>query len=238
MWLDPGSHIVFHRLMTSPKPTAIRVAIIEDDPGVRAGWMSILDSLAGYCCTGGFGSGEQALEELPQNPPDFVLMDINLPGISGVECTRLLKQHLPQVEVLMLTMFSDRDWIFDALRAGASGYLLKRTTPAALKAAMDQAWAGGAPMSPQIARQVVQFFQQTTPVERPASVSTETSDTLSPQETETLTLLTEGFQYKEIADRLGISLDTVRTYIRRIYKKLHVHSRTEAVVKHLGRENR
>ena len=221
--------------MTSTKPTTIRVAIVEDDPGVRAGWISILNGLAGYCCTGDFGSGEEALEKLPQCPPDFVLMDINLPGISGVECTRLLKQQLPQVEVLMLTMFSDRDWIFDALRAGASGYLLKRTTPAALEAALDQAWAGGAPMSPQIARQVVQFFQHAA---QPATVRTQPPEALSPQEKQTLNLLTEGCQYKEIADRLGISLDTVRTYIRRIYKKLHVHSRTEAVVKHLGRENR
>jgi DNA-binding NarL/FixJ family response regulator len=113
------------------------VAIVEDDAGVRTGWVKILNRMSGYKCIGDFGSGEEALEQLPKNPPDFVFMDINLPGISGVECTRKLKMLLPEVEVLMLTMFDDRDRIFEALRAGACGYLLKRTTPQALKTALE-----------------------------------------------------------------------------------------------------
>ncbi len=206
------------------------VSIVEDDPAIRASWVKILNRLPGYRCLGEYGSGESAVAELKNDPPDFVLMDINLPGMSGVQCTELLKRQLPNVEIIMLTMFGDRDRIFDALRAGASGYLLKRTTPAALKAALEEARAGGAPMSPQIARQVVEFFQP----HRPTASAVEDMDRLSDRESEILRLLTEGCQYKEIADKLGISMDTVRTYIRRIYQKLHVHSRTDAVVKYLN----
>jgi DNA-binding NarL/FixJ family response regulator len=209
----------------------ISVAIVEDDASVRAGWVSVLERLPGYRVAGEFGSGEEALEKLPQNPPDFVLMDINLPGISGIECTRELKRRLPDVQVLMLTMFGDRDRIFDALRAGASGYLLKRTTPAAFKAALEEALAGGAPMSPYVARQVVQYFQKSPPAEAERAPE---MDRLSPKENDIIKLLSEGCQYKEIADRLSISMDTVRTHIRRIYQKLHVHSRTDAVVKFLA----
>ncbi len=217
---------------SSPKATT--VGIVEDDSAIRASWVKILNGLPGYRCVGEFGSAEEALAGVPMNPPDFVLMDINLPGMSGVECTRLLKRRLPNVEVVMLTMFGDRDRIFDALRAGASGYLLKRTTPATLKAALDEARAGGAPMSPQVARQVVQFFQP----QKAVAGAADDLETLSEREAEILLLLTKGFQYKEIADKLGISIDTIRTYIRRIYQKLHVHSRTEAVVKYLRSEEK
>jgi DNA-binding NarL/FixJ family response regulator len=216
---------------------AVSVAIVEDDAVIRRGWVDILQRLSGYRAAGEFGSGEEALENLPKDPPDFVLMDINLPGMSGIECTRELKRLLPDVEVLMLTMFGDRDRIFEALRAGAGGYLLKRTSPSALKAALEEACAGGAPMSPYVARQVVQYF-------RPSAIDTAARgqerhdgvEKLSPKENDILKLLAGGCQYKEIADRLEISMDTVRTHIRRIYQKLHVHSRTDAVVKYLAGE--
>jgi DNA-binding NarL/FixJ family response regulator len=219
----------------SSRPTT--VGIVEDEPGVRAGWVRILNTIPGYRCVTDIGSGEEALVELPKTSPAIVLMDIHLPGISGVQCTRQLKQLLPKVEVLMLTMFGDRNLIFDALRAGASGYLLKRTTPAALQAALAEAKAGGAPMSPQIARKVVEFFAHNHSATLPETAANELSG-LSMQESETLHLLAKGYQYKQIAGALGISLDTVRTYIRRIYRKLHVHSRTEAIVKHLEARQR
>jgi DNA-binding NarL/FixJ family response regulator len=208
------------------------VSIVEDDPVIRAGWVKIINRAPGYRCLGDFGSAEAALTELPKNVPDFVLMDINLPGRSGIECTRELKRRLPQLEIVMLTMFDDRDNLFDALRAGASGYLLKRTKPAALLEALNELKGGGSPMSPQIARQVVQFFRENPTA---AEVATAGVEKLSARENEILKCLAEGRQYKEIADQLQLSMDTVRTYIRRTYEKLHVHSRTEAVVKYLGR---
>lgn len=206
----------------------VSVAIVEDDPLLLASWVKIVTRMPGYRCRGQYGSAEAALEDLPGNPPDFVLMDINLPGMSGIECTRNLKRILPQVDVIMLTMFADGDNLFDSLRAGACGYLLKRTTAAALKDALDLARIGGSPMSPQIARQVVHFFQQ-----KESKPKADELEKLSDREAEILRLLSEGHPYKEIADHLGISMDTVRTHIRRIYHKLHVHSRTEAVVKYL-----
>lgn len=206
----------------------VSVAVVEDDPVLLASWGKIVSQMPGYSCLGKYGSAEAALENLPKAPPDFVLMDIHLPGMSGIECTRNVRRILPQVNVIMLTMFADEDNLFDSLRAGACGYLLKRTTPAALKEALNQARDGGSPMSPQIARHVVQFFR-----ERPAAPSADDLERLSEREEEILRLLSEGRAYKDIADHLGISMDTVRTHIRRIYHKLHVHSRTEAVVKYL-----
>jgi DNA-binding NarL/FixJ family response regulator len=209
------------------------VAIVEDDPVIRAGWVQVVNRAPGFTCVADFPSAEAALAELPKSPPDFVLMDINLPGQSGIDCTRELKLRLPQVEIVMLTMFDDRDNLFEALRAGASGYLLKRTTPTALVEALQQLKAGGSPMSPQIARQVVQFFRQSTPTA--PLPQTDGMDKLSPRENEILRSLAEGRHYKEIAAQLELSMDTVRTYVRRIYAKLQVHSRTDAVVKFLGR---
>ena len=217
---------------------AVSVAIVEDDSVIRRGWVDILQRLPGYRAAGEFGSGEEALEKLPKDPPDFVLMDINLPGMSGIECTRELKRRLPSVEVLMLTMFSDRDRIFEALRAGAGGYLLKRTSPDALKAALEEACAGGAPMSPYVARQVVQYFRPSPGAAAAAGKRDSRMESLSPKENDILKHLAGGCQYKEIADKLDISMDTVRTHIRRIYHKLHVHSRTDAVVKYLEAERR
>ena len=209
------------------------LSIVEDDPVIRASWVKIINRSPGYRCVSDYGSAEEALPGLIKAPPDFVLMDINLPGKSGIECTRELKRRLPKVEVVMLTMFDDRDNLFEALRAGASGYLLKRTTSAALLEALNHLKAGGSPMSPQIARQVVQFFRQNEPAAE--SSGDDGVGKLSARENEILRCLAEGRHYKEIADHLNLSMDTVRTYIRRTYEKLHVHSRTEAVVKYLGR---
>ncbi|MFA6563029.1 MAG: response regulator transcription factor [Verrucomicrobiia bacterium] len=206
----------------------ITIAIVEDDKNLREDLADLIASRKGFRCTGAFPSAEDALKSLPERPPDVVVMDINLPKMSGIECTRELKSRLPQTEVVMLTMFDDTKLIFAALRAGASGYLLKRAAPTELLAAIEQVRAGGSPMSPEIARQVVQFFQ----TEKRAPTG---SEDLSERERELLSLLARGKQYKEIADQLGISTDTVRSHIRRIYRKLHVHSRTEAAVKFLGR---
>jgi DNA-binding NarL/FixJ family response regulator len=205
------------------------ISIVEDDSVIRAGWVKIINRSHGYRCVSDYGSAEAALIGLVKEPPDFVLMDINLPGKSGIECTRELKRRLPKLEIVMLTMFDDRDNLFEALRAGATGYLLKRTTRAALLEALDELRGGGSPMSPQIARQVVQFFRKHEPAGESEGV-----EKLSARENEILRCLAEGRHYKEIANQLQLSMDTVRTYIRRTYEKLHVHSRTEAVVKYLG----
>jgi DNA-binding NarL/FixJ family response regulator len=215
--------------MTSSTAT---VAIVEDDPGIRAGWSALINQMNGYRCIGEYGSAEEALRELPLHPADLVLMDIGLPQLSGIECTRRLTQILPGAEIIMLTMFGDQDHLFESLRAGACGYLLKRSTPQALREALDQARSGGAPMSPQIARQVVTHFRS-----RPTPAAPDTGvgcENLSKRESEVIQLLAEGHPYKNIADALGITIDTVRTYIRRIYQKLQVNSRTEAVVRYLS----
>lgn len=209
---------------------ALTVSIIEDDPVVRASWVKVVNRIPGYRCLSDFPTAETAIEGLPKNPPDFVLMDIDLPGKSGIECTRELKRLVPKTEIVMLTMFGDRCNLFEALGAGAIGYLLKRTTSAALAEAFEVLREGGSPMSPQIARQVVQFFRKGEP-EREA----EALEVLSERENEIVRCLARGLAYQEIATLLQISIGTLRTYIRRAYEKLHVHSRTEAVVKYLKR---
>jgi DNA-binding NarL/FixJ family response regulator len=175
---------------------------------------------------GDYPDAETALRELPLHPPHVVLMDINLPGMNGVECVRQLKTLLPETQVLMLTVYEDSDSLFNSLKAGASGYLLKRTASARLVEAIRDVNSGGSPMTPQLARRVVQFF--TKPVEGGEGMSR-----LTPGEREFLDQLAKGYAYKEIADRMNISIDTVRSYVRTVYEKLHVHSRTEAVVKYL-----
>ncbi|MCX7824703.1 MAG: response regulator transcription factor [Verrucomicrobiae bacterium] len=206
----------------------ITVAIVEDKAALRQDLADLINSRKGLRCIGAFATGEEALAALPKAPPDVVLMDINLPGMSGIDCTRELKARLPKTEIVMLTMFEDADKIFAALRAGASGYLLKRAAIAELPEAIEQAHRGGSPMTPQIARHVVQFFQSQS--SQPAN-----AEGLTERERDLLSLLARGRQYKEIAEQLGISVDTVRSHIRRIYRKLHVHSRTEAAVKFLGK---
>lgn len=208
----------------------IKVAIVDDDDGIRASLASLIRRAPNCELTGDYPDAETALKEIPRNPPDVVLMDINLPKMKGMDCVRLLKAQLPAVQFLMLTVYEDSDSLFTSLKAGASGYLLKRTASARLLEAIQDVHAGGAPMTPQLARRVVQFF--TKPMDKASPVAL-----LTPGEKEFLDQLANGYAYKEIADRMKISIDTVRSYVRTVYEKLHVHSRTEAVVKYLRDKN-
>lgn len=206
----------------------IHVAIVEDDEEIRANLTHRIGGSTGFILIKAYGDAETALSDLPRRQPDVVLMDINLPGIDGVECVRQLKPRMPDSQFVMLTVYEDSNRLFKSLVAGASGYMLKRTTPAKLLEAIKEAHNGGSPMTPQIARKVVLHFQQ-----MPAPSSE--VQRLTPREMDVLNQLAKGFRYKEIVDNLGISSGTLHSYIRSIYEKLHVHSRTEAVVKFLGR---
>jgi DNA-binding NarL/FixJ family response regulator len=203
----------------------IRVSLVEDHEDVRDNIAGYLNAADGFKCVSSYPSGEEALARLPADAPDVVLMDINLGGISGIDCVRQLKPLLPKSQIVMLTVFEDADLIFSALAAGASGYLLKRMPPAQLLEAILEVHGGGAPMSASIARKVVQSFQSgRSPGEQDAELST--------REREVLNGLAEGYVYKQIADQLGVSIHTLRNYIRRIYEKLHVHTRSQAVAKY------
>jgi DNA-binding NarL/FixJ family response regulator len=204
----------------------IKVALVEDDEGIRSSLASLIRRASALRLAGDYPDAETALKEIPHRPPDVVLMDINLPGMNGVECVRKLKADVPAVQFLMLTVYEDSDSLFNSLKAGASGYLLKRTASARLLEAIKDVHAGGAPMTPQLARRVVQFFSRSSQGELAVS-------RLTPGEKEFLDQLANGYAYKEIAERMTISIDTVRSYVRTVYEKLHVHSRTEAVVKYL-----
>ena len=206
----------------------IKVAIVEDDAGIRASLATLIRRAPDLRLAGDYPDAETALKEIPHRPPDVVLMDINLPGMKGVECVRRLKAGMPAVQVLMLTVYEDSDSLFNSLKAGASGYLLKRTGFTRLLEAIHDVHAGGSPMTPQLARRVVQYFSR--PLEDNSSSPVAR---LTPGEREFLDQLANGYAYKEIADRMNISIDTVRSYVRAVYEKLHVHSRTEAVVKYL-----
>lgn len=205
---------------------AIRVAIVDDEAELREQIAGYIDQAKGFCCVRACASGEEALKCLPQDRPDVVLMDINLGTMDGIECVQRLKPLLPQAQIVMLTVFEDTDRIFRALAAGATGYLLKRLAPPRLLDAIREVHGGGSPMSAPIARKIVTSFQQMPARPDPAAE-------LSTREREVLEGLAEGRAYKEIADKLGVSIHTVRNYIRRIYEKLHVRSRTEAVAKYL-----
>jgi len=207
---------------------AITVSIVEDNDQLRGTLARVISRADGFLCLSQYANAEAALEDLPKERPQVVLMDINLPGMSGVECVRRLKPLAPQIQVVMLTVYEDTENIFNALAAGASGYLLKRTTSAELLAAIRDVQKGGSPMTTHIARKVVQSFQR-------AGASTNPTENLSAREKEVLDCLSQGFLYKEIADKLGISYETVHTYVRRIYEKLQVRTRTEAVAKFLRR---
>lgn len=208
----------------------IRVSIIEDDSDVRHSLTVLLNGSDGFACVSAHRSAEDAIAELPMREPQVVLVDINLARISGIECVRQLKAKLPEVHFLMLTMYEDAELIFKSLTAGASGYLLKRTPPAKLLEAISEVQQGGSPMTSKIARIVVQHFQR---VKSPGR----STEVLSAREKEILALLAKGHRYKEIAEQLGISFDTVRAHLRNIYDKLQVRSRTEAVVKYLEPAN-
>ncbi len=207
--------------------TPIKVAIVDDDEGIRSSLATLIRRAPAFRLVGDYANAQIALKEIPQHPPEVVLMDINMPGMNGVECVRQLKAALPQVQVLMLTVYEDSDSLFNSLKAGASGYLLKRTASKNLLEAIQDVHAGGSPLSPQLARRVVVYFNQ-----QPAQSDSEVAR-LTAGEREFLDQLAKGYAYKEIADRMSISIDTVRSYVRTVYEKLHVHSRTEAVVKYL-----
>jgi DNA-binding NarL/FixJ family response regulator len=207
-------------------PGAIRVALIEDQRRTREGLAALIGGSAGMEVVGQYGSGEEALREIATKPPDVVLADLGLPGMGGIELIARLGNILPGTPILVLTVHGEDQNVFDALCAGACGYLLKDIEPSRLLAAIREVHEGGAPMSPEIARRVVSMFQ------RFAHPKAEHSG-LSVRELEVLTMLSEGDSYKTCADRLAISIDTVRFHIRHIYERLHVHSRTEAVIKAL-----
>lgn len=196
--------------------------IVEDDPSVRAILKNWLDEAEGFDCVGVFPDVESAIPRIAGTGPNVAVVDINLPGLSGIECVRQVKPRVPQTQFVMLTVYEDSNHIFDALSAGATGYLVKTTSREALIAALQEVHAGGSPMSSNIARKVVQSLQRSKPVVMQSTA-------LSKRENEILVLLAQGYLYKEIADITGISLRTVNTYIRRIYEKLHVHSRAQAV---------
>lgn len=209
----------------------IKVSIVDDNEGLRSSLAALIRRAPTLKLLGEYPDAETALKEIPAKVPDVVLMDINLPGMNGVECVRQLKIALPKLQVLMLTVYEDGDSLFNSFKAGASGYLLKRTASARLLEAIHEVNTGGSPMTPQIARRMVQFFNAPPKNEQDPQMSR-----LTPGEREFLEQLSAGYAYKEIADRMKISIDTVRSYVRTVYEKLHVHSRTEAVVKFLRSE--
>src|SRR2546427_4041454 len=206
----------------------ITVSIVEDNEQLRGTLARVINRAEGFRCLSQYANAEDALKDLPQVRPEVVLMDINLPGINGVECVRQLKTVLPQTQAIMLTVYEDTENIFKALAAGAAGYLLKRTKTPELLEAVREVHRGGSPMTTHIARKVTQSFQRAGPSPKP-------TENLSEREQQVLDCLSQGFLYKEIAEKLGISYETVHTYIRRIYEKLQVRTRTEAVAKFLRR---
>lgn len=205
----------------------ISVSIVEDMADVRQKVKHIIEDSEEFICLSTYSNAESALEELPKLNPDIVLMDINLPGMNGVDCVRQLKMLMPDVEILMLTIYENTNIIFSALTAGASGYLLKRSAPEKIIQAIRDVQEGGSPMTGHIARKVVASFRKITKPQHDY-------ETLSLREQQVLDWLAQGRTYKEIAENLNISYNTVNTHIRHIYEKLHVRSRTQAVTMHLG----
>lgn len=204
----------------------INVAIVEDNDKIRDGLSLLIDGSDGFHCKATYSNAEDALKFLPGQKPDVVLMDIQLPKMSGIECVENLKQKFPDLQIMMLTVYEDNEQVFKSLAAGATGYILKRTPPAELLEAIKELHEGGSPMSDQIARKVVQTFQQ-------IGKSAKETENLSERETEILSFLAKGYQDNEIAEKFFLSIKTIRTHLRNIYKKLHVRSRTEAVLKYL-----
>jgi len=204
----------------------IKVAIVEDREKLREGLAALIDGTDGFQCSETYETGEEALRKIPAYNPDVVLMDIHLPRMSGISCVKELKELLPQLQVMMLTVYEDDKLVFESLKAGATGYVLKRTPPAKLLEAIKELHDGGSPMSDQIARKVVEAFQG-------MGKSPKETENLSERETEILSYLAKGLLDKEIAEKLYLSVQTVRTHLRNIYRKLHVRTRTEAVLRFL-----
>jgi DNA-binding NarL/FixJ family response regulator len=207
----------------------IGVVVIEDSLGTRDNLVALLNRTNGIKCVGAFSAGEDAVREVPPLLPEVALVDINLPGMNGIKCVAQLKEVLPKTQFLMLTSYEDSELIFESLQVGASGYLMKNIDPDEILEAVEEVHAGGSPMSMNIARKVVNHFRQ---IVKPSS----DMEKLTEREQEVLALLAQGFLYKEIGDRLGISLHTVRGHVHLVYEKLHVQSRTEAVLKYLGKK--
>jgi DNA-binding NarL/FixJ family response regulator len=213
-------------LSATPPANRITVAIIEDERDIRECLSVLVNGTPGYACTGSYRTMEEALEKIPHRLPDVVLSDIGLPGMSGIDGVRILKERLPQLLVLMLTVYDDDERIFDAMCAGACGYLLKKTPPARLLESLREAVQGGAPMSPEVARRVIGLFRDIRPPDR-------ADYHLTPHETRLLKLFVEGHNYKTAAAELRVSVNTINFHVRSIYEKLQVHSRSEAVAKAL-----
>jgi DNA-binding NarL/FixJ family response regulator len=210
-----------------PARPPLRVVLVEDQPKVRESWSTLINSFPDFQCVCTCGTGEEALKVIPQEQPDVVLMDIFLPRMSGIECTSRLKELLPETQVVILTAMDDQELVFLALEAGADGYLLKRTKPSDLRAALLDVLGGGAPMTSQIARRVIESFRQKAKI-RKASMN------LSVREEQILVLLSQGYSNKMIADKLDLSIDTVCSHLKHVFNKLHVNSRTEAVVRYMA----
>ena len=207
--------------------TPLRIVLVEDKPEVRASWSKLLNTFSDFRCIGECATAEEALRMVPILNPDVVLMDIFLPRMSGIECTSRLKAALPGIPIVILTTSDDDGIVFRALEAGADGYLLKRTKPAELRTALLDALSGGAPMTSEIARRVVESFRQ-------KGRSRDETHSLSSREEEVLILLTKGYSNKEIADQLNLSTETVRSHLKHIYEKMHVRSRAEAVARYMS----
>ena len=209
----------------------IKVGIVEDNTGLRESLKSMIEAAPGMSCVCAFSNAEDAIRSLAKHAPDVVLMDIHLPFRSGIECTRRLKDQCPGLQVLILTVYQNSETIFDALKAGASGYLLKRSSPAEILAAINDVNVGGAPMSSQIARLVISSFQA------PAPTLESEGEPLSERESEVLGYLTKGYTGKEIADKMSVSINTVKTHLKHIHQKLHVRSRTEILLRYHASQN-
>ncbi len=207
----------------------LRVALVEDQRATRESWSRLISSFSDFTCVCACATAEEALLLVPQSKPNVILMDIFLPRMSGIECTARLKAVLPKVPIVMLTASDEDETVFQALQAGANGYLLKRTEPAALRAALLDVLNGGAPMTSEVARRVIDSFHTKKPNrEKPIN--------LTAREEETLVLLTKGYSNKEIAEHQNLSIETVRSHLKNVYEKLHVRSRTEAVVNYLSKQ--
>ncbi len=209
-----------------PDTPVLNVAIVEDQLRIREGLKLLIDGSEGYCCNGSFGSVEEALEKVGRSIPDVMLVDIGLPGMSGIDGIGLLKTRYPNLPVVMLTVYDDDNRIFDAMCAGACGYLLKKIPPVRLLESLKEVVNGGAPMSPQVARRVIALFRDIRPPQR-------ADYRLTPHETRLLKLLVEGHNYKTAAAEVGVSINTIRFHMRSIYEKLQVHSKSAAVAKGL-----
>jgi len=206
----------------------IIVSLVEDNHRMRESFAEVLNRAPGIKCVSAYASAEEAVERMPAQKPDVAVVDIHLPGMDGIACVTKLKKLLPTLRILMLTRYEQSDMVFNSICAGASGYLLKSAPPDELVKAIELVHAGGAPMSMQVARKVVTHFRK---IESPGS----DVERLTPREQELLELLAKGYSYKELSDNLGITMNTVRTHLQHIYEKLHVQSRTQAVLKFLGR---